>query len=35
MLTQADDMWAEMESGYKKKIDEAVQNETLLKGKVS
>ncbi|XP_045769692.1 axoneme-associated protein mst101(2)-like isoform X2 [Maniola jurtina] len=34
MLTQADDMWAEMEGGYKKKIAESVATETQLKGKV-
>lgn len=35
MLTQADDMWAEMEGGYKKKIEESQNTETNLKGKVS
>ncbi|KAL0880369.1 hypothetical protein ABMA27_002808 [Loxostege sticticalis] len=34
MLTQADDMWAEMEGGYKKKIEESQATETQLKGKV-
>lgn len=34
MLTQADDMWAEMEGGYKKKIDECKQYENHLKEKV-
>lgn len=34
MLTQADDMWAEMEGGYKKKIEESVATETQLKNKV-
>ncbi|XP_075975474.1 uncharacterized protein LOC142976122 isoform X3 [Anticarsia gemmatalis] len=34
MLTQADDMWAEMEGGYKKKIQESQSTETQLKGKV-
>lgn len=34
MLTQADDMWAEMEGGYKKKIEEANVTETQLRGKV-
>ncbi|XP_053605017.1 axoneme-associated protein mst101(2) isoform X2 [Plodia interpunctella] len=32
MLTQADDMWAEMEGGYKKKIQESQAVETQLKG---
>ncbi|KAJ8723176.1 hypothetical protein PYW08_003088 [Mythimna loreyi] len=31
MLTQADDMWAEMEGGYKKKIQESQFLETTLK----
>ncbi|GBP38941.1 hypothetical protein EVAR_95691_1 [Eumeta japonica] len=35
MLTQADDMWAEMEGGYKKKIDDAQATEKELRGKVS
>ncbi|XP_023954514.2 myosin-8 isoform X2 [Bicyclus anynana] len=34
MLTQADDMWAEMEGGYKKKIEESQATETQLKCKV-
>lgn len=34
MLTQADDMWAEMEGGYKKKIEDSQAMETQLKGKV-
>ncbi|XP_073955300.1 uncharacterized protein isoform X3 [Choristoneura fumiferana] len=34
MLTQADDMWAEMEGGYKKKIEEAQATESNLKGQV-
>ncbi|CAG4929608.1 unnamed protein product [Colias eurytheme] len=34
MLSQADDMWAEMEGGYKKKIEESQATENLLKGKV-
>lgn len=34
MLTQADDMWAEMEGGYKKKIQESQATETKLKGKI-
>lgn len=34
MLTQADDMWAEMEGGYKKKIEESQATETQLRGKV-
>lgn len=34
MLTQADDMWAEMEGGYKKKIEESQAAETQLKGKI-
>ncbi|XP_039754802.1 myosin-7 isoform X2 [Pararge aegeria] len=34
MLTQADDMWAEMEGGYKKKIEESVATESQLKSKV-
>lgn len=34
MLTQADDMWAEMEGGYKKKIEESQAVESQLKGKV-
>ncbi|XP_063534409.1 axoneme-associated protein mst101(2) isoform X1 [Cydia strobilella] len=34
MLTQADDMWAEMEGGYKKKIEEAHATEHGLKGQV-
>ncbi|XP_063362437.1 interaptin isoform X1 [Cydia amplana] len=34
MLTQADDMWAEMEGGYKKKIEEAHATEQCLKGQV-
>ncbi|XP_041980148.1 myosin-8-like isoform X2 [Aricia agestis] len=34
MLTQADDMWAEMEGGYKKRIEEAQNTETQLKTKV-
>ncbi|XP_063826893.1 axoneme-associated protein mst101(2) isoform X3 [Ostrinia nubilalis] len=34
MLTQADDMWAEMEGGYKKKIEESQTTENQLKGKV-
>lgn len=34
MLTQADDMWAEMEGGYKKKIEDSQITETQLKGKV-
>lgn len=34
MLTQADDMWAEMEGGYKKKIEEAQATESHLKGQV-
>ncbi|XP_061714091.1 myosin-6-like isoform X2 [Cydia pomonella] len=34
MLTQADDMWAEMEGGYKKKIEEAHATESCLKGQV-
>lgn len=35
MLTQADDMWAEMEGGYKKKIEESKNTESNLKGMVS
>lgn len=35
MLTQADDMWAEMEGGYKKKIVEANKTEASLKGKIT
>lgn len=35
MLTQADDMWAEMEGGYKNKIKESHKVETHLKGQVS
>ncbi|CAK1555248.1 unnamed protein product [Leptosia nina] len=34
MLSQADDMWAEMEGGYKKKIEESQVTESQLKGKV-
>lgn len=34
MLTQADDMWAEMEGGYKKKIEESKATEGHLKKKV-
>ncbi|XP_013193637.1 axoneme-associated protein mst101(2) isoform X2 [Amyelois transitella] len=34
MLTQADDMWAEMEGGYKKKIEESQAVEAQLKGQV-
>ncbi|XP_061378419.1 early endosome antigen 1 isoform X2 [Danaus plexippus] len=34
MLTQADDMWAEMEGGYKKKIHDCTTVQTELKGKV-
>lgn len=34
MLTQADDMWAEMEGGYKKKIEESKASESQLKKKV-
>lgn len=34
MLTQADDMWAEMEGGYKKRIQESQTTESTLKGKV-
>lgn len=34
MLTQADDMWAEMEGGYKKKIEESQATEMQLNGKV-
>ncbi|CAG9135723.1 unnamed protein product [Plutella xylostella] len=34
MLTQADDMWAEMEGGYKKKIEESQQTEKTLMNKV-
>ncbi|XP_047024915.1 axoneme-associated protein mst101(2) isoform X2 [Helicoverpa zea] len=34
MLTQADDMWAEMEGGYKKRIQESQATESSLKGKV-
>ena len=34
MLTQADDMWAEMEGGYKKKINEAKSTEIKYKEKV-
>ncbi|CAH2982699.1 unnamed protein product [Chilo suppressalis] len=34
MLTQADDMWAEMEGGYKKKIEESQVAKTQLKTKV-
>ncbi|CAH0752379.1 unnamed protein product [Diatraea saccharalis] len=34
MLTQADDMWAEMEGGYKKKIEESQTAKTQLKTKV-
>ncbi|XP_026496411.2 myosin-4 isoform X1 [Vanessa tameamea] len=34
MLTQADDMWAEMEGGYKKKIEEAQATEMQLNVKV-
>lgn len=33
-LQQADEIWAEMETGYKKKISEAEQNETTLKDKL-
>ncbi|CAK1585652.1 unnamed protein product [Parnassius mnemosyne] len=35
MLTQADDMWAEMEGGYKKRIEESQTTETQLKGMVT
>ncbi|XP_045523402.1 myosin-2 isoform X1 [Pieris brassicae] len=35
MLSQADDMWADMEGGYKKKIEESQATETQLKGKVN
>lgn len=35
MLTQADDMWAEMEGGYKKRIQESQTVESSLRGKVS
>lgn len=35
MLTQADDMWAEMEGGYKRKIQESQATETQLIGKIS
>ncbi|CAH1636359.1 unnamed protein product [Spodoptera littoralis] len=34
MLTQADDMWAEMEGGYKKRIQESQTLENTLKNKV-
>ncbi|XP_022828409.1 myosin-9 isoform X3 [Spodoptera litura] len=34
MLTQADDMWAEMEGGYKKRIQESQTMEATLKNKV-
>lgn len=34
MLTQADDMWAEMEGGYKKKIEESNKMENQLKVKI-
>lgn len=34
MLTQADDMWAEMEGGYKKRIQESQSTEASLKGQV-
>lgn len=34
MLTQADDMWAEMEGGYKKKIEESKSTESQLRKKV-
>lgn len=34
MLTQADDMWAEMESGYKSKIQDAQVREGKLKEEV-
>ncbi|KAJ8716794.1 hypothetical protein PYW07_003421 [Mythimna separata] len=34
MLTQADDMWAEMEGGYKKKIQDSQFVESTLKGKL-
>ncbi|XP_068634042.1 rootletin-like isoform X2 [Battus philenor] len=34
MLTQADDMWAEMEGGYKKKIQESQATETQLRGMI-
>lgn len=34
MLTQADDMWAEMEGGYKKRIQESQTLETTLKNRV-
>lgn len=34
MLTQADDMWAEMEGGYKNKIEQSQKIEHQLKGKV-
>ncbi|KAL4709700.1 hypothetical protein ACJJTC_007431 [Scirpophaga incertulas] len=34
MLTQADDMWAEMEGGYKTRIEESQAYEKQLKGKV-
>ncbi|XP_014367087.2 myosin-2 isoform X1 [Papilio machaon] len=34
MLAQADDMWAEMEGGYKKKIQESHATETHLKGMI-
>ncbi|CAH2084508.1 unnamed protein product [Euphydryas editha] len=34
MLTQADDMWAEMEGGYKKKIEESQATEMQLNGKI-
>ncbi|XP_026318741.1 axoneme-associated protein mst101(2) isoform X2 [Hyposmocoma kahamanoa] len=34
MLTQADDMWAEMEGGYKKKIQESKATEGHLKKKI-
>lgn len=34
MLAQADDMWAEMEGGYKKRIQDSRATETHLKGTV-
>ncbi|CAH2047458.1 unnamed protein product, partial [Iphiclides podalirius] len=34
MLTQADEMWAEMEGGYKKRIQESQSTETHLRGLV-
>lgn len=34
MLTQADDMWAEMEGGYKKRIQESQTIQSSLRGKV-